>query len=77
MAVPWPAEGPAAGMTLHPRAQRDSAGIVSMSHGVERRAQVDIETLKTSLLINGDGAVSLLANHSDQNTCLFFGPRHP
>jgi hypothetical protein len=32
-----------------------------MSHGVERRAQVDIETLKTLLLINGDGAVSLLA----------------
>jgi hypothetical protein len=41
--------------------KREPAGIVPMSNGVERRAQIDIETFKALLLINGGGAVSLLA----------------
>jgi hypothetical protein len=41
--------------------KRESAGIVPMSNGVERRAQIDIETFKALLLINGGGVVSLLA----------------
>ena len=31
-----------------------------MSNGVDRRAQMDVETFKALLLINGGGAVALL-----------------
>jgi len=48
-------------LSIRPTLEAHFRGQKAMSNGVDRRAQMDIETSKGLLLINGGGAVALLS----------------